>query len=248
MDQEKNIARTRELLRNVPFSLAAIPLDNDGFNEKKLETLAEEVLTRQELAIFKKFSFYKRRQEWLGGRVAAKEAARNFPGTSDHPAILPDENGRPWIHDDDGARLPFFLSISHSGDLAVAMVAGSVCGIDVQQVTASAWQVRDRFLLAGEEQVCRTAVPDLPEEARGTLLWAAKEAVRKSFLRDPLPPFTWIRLLRCRAQPDGLLLLSLQIKENNRDNQERRVVAWPVAHAFIALTLAEKKHLHGGKK
>lgn len=241
MDRERRIAGARELLENAPFSLAEVRLDSDGFSAKNLDALAEELLTPQELAVFTGFGFCKRRQQWLGGRMAAKEAARLFPGPLAAPgqlAILPDENGRPWIHGGDGARLPLFLSISHSGDLAVAMVAGSVCGIDIQQVTASAWQVRRKFLCAGEEQACRASVPDLPKEERSTLLWAAKEAVRKSFFLHPLPAFPAIRLLRCSARPGGLFSFSFQVKEENRDGQERRVVAWPMAHAFVALTLA----------
>jgi len=241
MDRERRISGARKLLENAPFSLAEIRLDSDGFKAENLETLAAEVLTRQEQAIFKNFCFFKRRQEWLGGRVAAKKATGHYPGPAvapGHPAILPDENGRPWIHGDDGARSPLFLSISHSGDLAMAMVAGSVCGIDIQQVTPSAWRVREKFLRAGEEEACRASVPLLSEEERATLLWAAKEAARKSFLLRPLPAFSAIRLLRCNARSDGLFLFSFQVEEKNCGEQERRVVAWPMTHAFVALTLS----------
>ncbi|MBW1749868.1 MAG: hypothetical protein JRJ37_04055, partial [Deltaproteobacteria bacterium] len=97
--------------------------------------LPKQVLSGPELSYFKRFSYPKRRREWLGGRIAAKAAmqelgkADRMPGRLQQLSILPDDHGRPVADTMQNVS----ISISHSGQFAVGFaVKGGTCGIDLQ--------------------------------------------------------------------------------------------------------------------
>jgi len=79
-------------------------------------------------------------------------------------SILPDAQGRPEIRRGDG-REPLsglHVSISHSGEAAVAMASFTPCGIDVQHLVQTVLKVREKFASDGEEQGLFCADPELP--------------------------------------------------------------------------------------
>ena len=158
---------------------------------------ASGLLSPDELARADAFTHGRRRQQWLAGRVAAKFAAglllhRLNGATGEAPALAPEEwlidarsDGRPYLRPPDGIILPVVpdISISHSGDLAVAMaVSRGYCGIDIQQSSAKVLKVRERFCLNRETVILDRdpALAGLDAIGRHTLLWAAKEAVIKA--------------------------------------------------------------------
>ena len=78
----------------------------------------------------------KRRRQWLGGRLAAKEALIElFTGQREQWQITNSADGRPRANFlPDPGRFRVDISISHSHDLAVALAVagGYACGIDVE--------------------------------------------------------------------------------------------------------------------
>lgn len=138
----------------------------------------------------------KRRREWLGGRVAAKEAARTLMtrlGLAAPPlsglTVRADEDGRPrlWMAADDHRPVLPAISISHSGDYAGALAASGVdCGLDIQRVTPRVMRVGERFLRGAETALLDAShcLAGLDPAARFCLAWAAKEAARKAIRRQ----------------------------------------------------------------
>lgn len=167
------------------------------------------LLTPAELDIFHGFRYDKRRQEWLGGRIAAKQAMQLLTRATKTPSllfhacsILPDEHGRPQVTPLPCGFPASSVSISHSGGFAVALACpeGS-CGVDIQQKNPTLLKVQERF--ASEEEQA-TFGPTLAPLTRLGLLWAAKEAVKKCLLADHSSFFGSIRLDAVRHEPhDG---------------------------------------------
>lgn len=126
-----------------------------------------------------------RRAEWLAGRVAAKDAARQWAEEKLGLMLAPeeieidtDESGRPFARctawETSGAGP--YISISHSHGNIVAIAADTPVGIDVETLSAG----RDESWLLGvfgEQELALVARQDMP-----TLLalWCAKESAAKS--------------------------------------------------------------------
>ncbi|OGQ98571.1 MAG: hypothetical protein A2505_01855 [Deltaproteobacteria bacterium RIFOXYD12_FULL_55_16] len=145
------------------------------------------------------FGLEKRRAEWLGGRMAAKWAAAGLLGETAgdwHSLLIRSaEDGRPCLATETHALAPF-ISISHSGPLAAALAANLPCGLDLQQPDPRLHTVRKRFTTPEEELLHASLLPrSFTETERLTLLWAAKEAVRKMVRISPLLGLREIRLL-----------------------------------------------------
>ncbi len=164
-------------------------------DDMTIKTLAEFYLTPLEIEKFTGFKFPKRKIEWLGGRIAAKTVASNFLQRDSESKsvwqdlqISPDAAGRPFcqIKGTSPENIPD-ISISHSGSFAVALAASHLCGIDIQEITGKITRVASRFATLEERKILGNI--HLPETALFTILWSAKEAVRKAFPRQPLPGF-----------------------------------------------------------
>ncbi len=136
-------------------------------------------LTPHEADVFAALRYVKRRRDWLAGRVAAKRALQRNTGlafeqieiraVADGPT-----SGRPvaWI-----AGAPTgCLSITHSGDVAMATWSPIHVGIDAELV-----EPRDDSFLSlaftSEERERIEAADD--RDLRATTLWCEKEAYAK---------------------------------------------------------------------
>jgi phosphopantetheinyl transferase (holo-ACP synthase) len=133
-----------------------------------------------------------RRLEWLMGRVAAKEAVRDYlqqhHGLRLHTAdieILPDDKGQPHVYGrwaDEAVRPPR-LSIAHSNSVAVALIAspGLTAGIGIDIETASGMQQGTEELVFTAEERRLLEVLGSERQAEWQLrCWCAKEAVAKA--------------------------------------------------------------------
>jgi len=150
------------------------------------------LLSPEENKLFSSFTYPKRKREWLGGRIAAKYAVLQLlqitpePETIPVVSILPAADGSPHI----AAPLPIpgeppALSISHSDRYAVGIAAQTkACGIDIQKITEKTVRVANRFCEEKELQLLQDRVPLLSLTERLTLLWSAKEALKKAMLND----------------------------------------------------------------
>lgn len=156
--------------------------------EQLREEAAARLLSEAEQDFFRQLRHPKRRSEWLGGRIAAKAALLNLPEDAAFAAqarrltILPDAQGRPTVS---GGQDNFALSITHSGSYAAALAAqGRHCGIDLQVISAKLPLLTKYFAAAAELELL-AGQPELGSEAAAlTMLWAVKEAVKKSLPHD----------------------------------------------------------------
>lgn len=193
-----NNDRLRPLLATVDLAR----LDDDI-----LGTMAKYLLTAKERHIYQAFKLRKRKLEWIGGRLAAKAIMLRLSARTTRWQdwqILPDNHGRPQ-----SACLSTLtpqcvpLSISHSGKTAAALAVSGpfFCGIDIQVVTPTVVTVRERFCRPEELLLANNNLADYTRVKRLTLLWAAKESVRKSIYRWPLPAFNDIRFTAINNTP-----------------------------------------------
>ncbi|WP_457573090.1 4'-phosphopantetheinyl transferase family protein [Desulfolithobacter sp.] len=171
----------------------------------------EEALDRRELAHFQAFSREKRRREWLAGRIAAKLAALTLLGLDRERlqslSIGTEPGGRPFPEAQESKTdQPLFLSITHSGCHAGGMAAHVPCGLDLQEVSARLTSVQDRFTSPEEKQILARMI-DAPEQKQLTMIWTAKEAIKKCFLHDRSAIFGATSLIEARAGKKGLLLV-----------------------------------------
>jgi phosphopantetheinyl transferase len=179
-------------------------------------------LTPQELDCYNLFKYEKRQTEWLGGRLCAKKAALehlSLPITKEFMREWPifvEENGRPFFRSATHPELS--LSISHSHGLASAMVVtGSPCGLDVQKITESTIRVKEKFCTNHEEEILTEFIPPDPgQPATGpTLLWAAKEALRKALGGNPLTGFLAIVLIEIAPQDNSSWIFNLLVGDKS---------------------------------
>lgn len=158
------------------------------------------LLSEAEHNYLHRFRYPKRRQEWLGGRIAAKAALSDALDASALRglSILPDQHGRPRVSGQADPRLS--LSISHSGGYAAALaVRGPRCGLDIQEVSAKLLGLTKYFALPAELDL----LPDQSELAL-TMLWSVKEAMKKSLLSAQPAIFSGIEMKQCRKHAPDL--------------------------------------------
>ena len=204
------------------------------------------LLSDDEKELFAAYTYPKRQKEWLGGRLACKASVLELlaqPISSeqfDSIVILPSAKGRPLLTVPSSlpGKTPA-ISISHSGRYAVAIsaLAGS-CGIDIQQLTPTISRVVDRFADPGEVQLLRDTIPDMSDTQRLTLLWSAKEALKKSLLPEQPIIFQGVHLQDIRRNHDLVLLLSSPINTN----QPAAITATLLPEHILAYTVAQNRH------
>jgi 4'-phosphopantetheinyl transferase len=169
--------------------LAVLPLQDMDLCFGPASSPLEALLTSAEQAWFRAFRIPKRRREWLGGRLAAKQliAERHglLPLTRFHrieTVSTPDSaRGKPryWVDGQPGA---FDLSISHSRGVAVAALAqktGEQVGVDVEGVEARSPGLQ-RLALTHEEQHRLAACTGEHRWQTLASIWVLKEALCKA--------------------------------------------------------------------
>ena len=183
------------------------------------------------------FSLAKRRSEWLTGRICAKLALERFLSQTAAPApSLPFDrvevrnhpSGRPYLHSSDlSLSTVGDLSISHSRGYAIALVADSPCGIDIQRNDQTLERVSEKFCLPKEVSLIRHSLPETRTTDILTLLWAAKEAARKAFSATLLAGFLDMELTAVTGQDDSCRSFSLRVAPGRTGGSgiELRVVA-----------------------
>ncbi|MDH3329741.1 MAG: 4'-phosphopantetheinyl transferase superfamily protein [Desulfobulbaceae bacterium] len=182
-------------LQSKPISHCLSLVDLDQLGKKMQNEVHRKniisLLAPDEKKFFSTFSYPKRQIEWLGGRIAGKFAALLLLEeeiSTDRFAsitIMPREDGSPGLksvlHSD---RLPS-VSISHSGRFAAGMAANNkVCGVDIQKITDKTQKVVTRFAESDEIRLLAETMPDLNKTQHLSLLWSAKEAIKKALLKD----------------------------------------------------------------
>ena len=143
-------------------------------------------LQPHELVRWKGFASEERRRTFLMGRMAVRRLVAGrlsvSPGQVDI-AYRPDGSPRLDLgsHEAAGEGLPY-ISICHTGHLALAVAADRMVGVDAEPVGRSVRHLH-RKVLHPTEYEPGSASPDggaVPENDRVLLLWTAKEAVLKA--------------------------------------------------------------------
>ncbi|WP_445073771.1 beta-ketoacyl synthase N-terminal-like domain-containing protein [Streptomyces sp. SAS_267] len=140
------------------------------------------------------------RRQWLLGRIAVKDAVRQWLWDHGEGPVFPaelrvsnDGMGRPYVTGVHGRELPpLDVSLAHRAEAGVAIVRphtpASGPGIDIEEVTARAPQAMATVLGADELRLLRTLCATGGDSSGGsgsealwfTRFWAAKEAVAKA--------------------------------------------------------------------
>lgn len=142
-----------------------------------------QLLPGDERARYDAFPVDKRKREFLLGRIALRTLLSEQ--LDEDPAAIP-------LHvTDDGAvelpSAPYFVSIAHSGDQAVAAVSPDRVGVDLEHIRSVESGVID-FVLASDEKELLDTLP-MARDRAFILCWTLKEATLKAlhtgFLRSP---------------------------------------------------------------
>lgn len=144
-------------------------------------TAWESLLSREERERIESFGSARRKRQFAAGRVAARIllAERLTVRPADVPLCVAGDGAV-----EVGAS-PYYLSISHAGDRAVAAVAGRPIGADIERIIPRRPDLHRRFLNDSEMEHLDELGIDRTDAY--ILCWALKEAVlkgRRSGFRD----------------------------------------------------------------
>jgi 4'-phosphopantetheinyl transferase EntD len=209
----KKLISSRAPGEKLAASVLTIP---QGLNGAEKE-IADLWLTDEERTQLGHYTFAKRKEEWLSGRICAKQATIDLLKANGHSesfcardfSISSNPSGRPFLNMD---RLPFNsagidISISHSHDMAVGLAGHCRCGIDIQLLSETLFKVKHRFCADVETAILDQITAD--ELVQLGLLWVAKEAVRKCFSETRVVGFRELKLSYA-AENHGYYLLQFQ--------------------------------------
>lgn len=139
---------------------------------------AEAALTPAEREAFARYTFPKRRHDWLLGRWAAKLAAADVAACPpEHVGVASGEKGRPLLVAPGDRLAGWDLSLTHGHGRAAAIVAPGPAGVDLEamrDVPPGGW----RFFLAEDERAWLAGQPLGPHGE--IVFWAVKEAAYKA--------------------------------------------------------------------
>lgn len=144
--------------------------------------IARAALTPAEETAFARYTFAKRQQDWLLGRLAAKRALAAAGGWD--PAtisIASSDGGPPTFLGPDDRLAGWDVSLTHGHGHALALAAPVPVGIDLEKrraISAGGW----RFFLAEDERAWLQSGP--LGDAGEVIAWAAKEAAYKAWHGD----------------------------------------------------------------
>ncbi|MCI5142458.1 MAG: 4'-phosphopantetheinyl transferase superfamily protein [Candidatus Electrothrix sp. ATG1] len=198
-------------------SLSLVALDQiEQAIQLNATSLLQCVLSPAEQGYFQRFQYMKRKKEWLGGRIAAKAAMLTFSRASDNQklnsiTILPNKHGRPIAEkvpaclSAQGSEL--IISLSHSDCFAVGLARltrkGASCGVDLQKISTKLAGLTSHFATDEELQLLAKQA-DCDEDIRLTMLWTAKEALKKALLHDQSVIFSATELQEIALVSDSI--------------------------------------------
>ncbi|NLO92116.1 MAG: 4'-phosphopantetheinyl transferase superfamily protein [Elusimicrobia bacterium] len=158
----------------MPYAIQTLRLDElDGLNP-------DNALSAEEKERYASFKIEKRRREWLGGRMALKQAVQKHHNTlfGHLPQALitarPDEKGKPRLYID-GQLSAIPVSISHSSEYAAAAVGlkeGMALGMDLEKI--------EERPVSWVKEVFHPAELTSLEPEFLTAIWTKKEAALKA--------------------------------------------------------------------
>ena len=202
------------------------------------EEILDEFFSEKELQRYSTFKLEKRRNEWLSGRLCAKLAAgRILDISTQHKyreiEVINAPGGRPSLQVQELDKTSKFdISISHSGNFAVALVANDYCGVDIQKTNETLQRVKERFCSSSDEKTLIQFFNVTAGPSELNLLWSAKEAIRKALSHQKVPDFLDLNLSRIEMNSEGLYAFELSYT-----GQIVRVLCGPYTDYCLALCI-----------
>ncbi|PIE63840.1 MAG: hypothetical protein CSA26_10985 [Desulfobacterales bacterium] len=203
-------------------------------------------LNEEEKNWYNDYTFAKRAEEWLAGRICAKLAVKEFPAFSalapQNITIINDGTGRPYVSliqgTSSGKPAGLDISISHSKTMACAMAADSYCGIDIQAKTNTLVKVADKYCLWQEKTLLEKHLVNDSHRALN-LLWCSKEAIRKTCSHSFIPGFLELQLCHIDRLAETFLFSFTYAK----DTRTRRVLCTAYNNYGLAICV-DKGDIH----
>jgi 4'-phosphopantetheinyl transferase EntD len=231
------------------FVVTRVDLNSLQKRVEEQKQIVDTYLCQQEKSQYEGYKYPKRRYEWLGGRIAVKHAAINFrtPETTvslekkiwHNLQVCQKSDKQPYLYSPSpaGDNLPH-ISISHSHGVALGMAASYRCGIDIQTITAAVERVQNRFVTEQEQKLLYDFAAASSDKARDclTLLWSAKEAIKKASHIQPLPGFLEIALHSIQKE-DGYRFHLVFRRDKNKMESRHNVFATRYNSSILAITL-----------
>ncbi len=232
-----------------PLSLVDLNLIEESLQLDET-TLLQQILSPAEQDYFQRFKYMKRKKEWLGGRLAAKAAILAL-ASSHHAAdqdlrsitILANKHGRP-ITEEFPACLANqgsgpTISISHSDCFAVALampkeesraISSSSCGVDLQKISTKLAGLTSHFATDAELQLLAQQA-GCDEDTRLTMLWTAKEALKKALLHDQSVIFSATEVQEITRVSDSVWRFTCTVQR-----QTQLVLVHPLPPYILSIT------------
>ena len=199
------------------------------------------------------FRLAKRRNEYLTGRLCARQALSLFLGKTALPTddncllaiqVVNDQDGRPFFYHAEKAYDFPSLSIAHSGNFGIAVVSPSdlLCGVDLQLEQETLQRISNRFCTHQELQTLADTIHNTEPEIRLlNRIWSAKEAARKMLGYWKLPGFLEMELTPTDILNNGLLVLTLKYIPHQKNASESiRILSGIFRNYSLAITYMPK--------
>jgi phosphopantetheinyl transferase len=149
----------------------------------------------------------KRRVEWL----AARMLIHHMSGRDKRAPFVKDEYGKPHLDNSD-----YHISISHSGQLAAAIAAPSVVGIDIQRWAPNLERLVHKFM--SREEIEQLSSDFRLEQIH--IFWGAKESLYKAYGRRALDFSRHMKIAPFEYIPEGGHAMGVITKENYQATYE----------------------------
>jgi phosphopantetheinyl transferase len=152
-----------------------------------LGMLARYCLSMEEMPVYQGHArVSQRQQQWLLGRIVAKDAVRRWAAEKTeapmlHPAAITidsDARGRPFVKSLPGCDMPPLVSIAHCEARAIAVAHEEDVGVDIERIA----ERDESFVVAFTTSLERDRIARFPQveyHTWTTRLWCAKEAAGK---------------------------------------------------------------------
>lgn len=134
--------------------------------ESVLQLLNMVPLSSAEVLFFEALKSEQRQRQWLAYRCALIE----INGGNHHPVFY-DAVGKPYTQNAN-----FYISVSHTGNYAMAIKSKKRCGVDIELQSEKAHRVRKKFMSSAEMLFADSFEPVLVS----LYTWCAKEAMYKA--------------------------------------------------------------------
>jgi 4'-phosphopantetheinyl transferase len=151
------------------------------------EEIAAEIFSKEEMVKLAGLRFPRRRNDWMIGRITAKQLYRRspgFPGKVEEDrniSVRNEADGAPYFFHEETGRLPGMLSISHRDEQAFCAWSADAdlkFGVDLEKIEPRGDIPLDVYFSVQEQMTARSLALD-QQDAWITLVWSIKEAVLK---------------------------------------------------------------------